>query len=123
MKNLIYKNDTYYISDDISDSKGKSRILKYKATREEMPHKHFSKYIIVYGRHTCPYCIKTVELLKKYPKVLFVEIDVEPTELFGKQNLLEILKTEISGHSTVPIVFDKGAFVGGASDAEKHFYK
>ena len=121
MKKLIYKNDTYYISDDISEPKGKSRILKYKPTHKDMPHKHFSKYIVVYGRHTCPYCIKTVELLKKYPKALFVEIDVEPIDLFGKQNLLEILKLEIGEHSTVPLVFDKGAFVGGARDAEKHF--
>lgn len=121
MKNLIYKKDTYYITDDVNDSKGKSRILKYKPTPNEMPHKHFNKYIVIYGRHTCPYCIKTVELLKKNPKVLFVEIDVEPKELFGKHNLLEILKSEISNHSTVPIIFDKGIFVGGSNDAEKYF--
>jgi glutaredoxin len=121
MKKLIYKNDIYYISDDVSDTKGKSRILKYKPTSDEMPHKHFSKYIVIYGRHTCPYCIKTIELLKKHSKVLFVEIDVEPTQLFAKQHLLEILKAEIGGHSTVPIVFDKGVFIGGASDVEKHF--
>jgi len=120
MKQLIYKNNIYYMSDDISDSKGKTRILKYKASPEEMPHKHFSKYVIIYGRHTCPYCIKTVELLK-YPKVLFIEIDTEPNELFSKQNLLDILKPEIKDHTTVPIVFDKGKFIGGASDAETYF--
>jgi glutaredoxin len=121
MKNLIYKNETYYISDDTSDTKGKTRILKYKASPEEMPHKHFSKYIIIYGRHTCPYCIKTIELLKKYPKVLFIEIDTEPNILFSKKNLLNILKPEIKEHTTVPIVFDKGKFIGGASDAETYF--
>ena len=121
MKRLIYKNNVYYISDDISDSNGKTRILKYKACAKNMPDKHFSKYIIIYGRNTCPYCIKTVELLKKYPKVLFIEIDTEPNELFGKNNLLEILKSEIKEHTTVPIVFDKGKFIGGASDAETYF--
>jgi glutaredoxin len=121
MKRLIYKNNTYYISDDTSDSKGKTRILKYNASTDNMPHKHFSNYIVVYGRSTCPYCIKTIELLKKYPKSLFVEIDTEPQTLFGKSNLLNILKSEINGHTTVPIVFDKGKFIGGASDAEKHF--
>ena len=109
------------MSDDVNESQGKSHILKYTASANNMPHKHFSSYVVVYGRSTCPYCIKTIELLKKYPKSLFVEIDSEPTKLFGKSNLLEILKAEIGEHSTVPIVFDKGKFVGGASDAETHF--
>jgi glutaredoxin len=121
MKRLIYKNNIYYISDDTKDSKGKSNILKYNATINNMPHKHFSNYIVIYGRSTCPYCIKTIELLKKYPKLLFIEIDTEPLTLFGKSNLLEILKSEIGEHYTVPIVFDKNKFIGGASDAEKHF--
>jgi glutaredoxin len=121
MKRLIYKNDTYYISDDTKDPKGKSNILKYTATINNMPHKHFSNYVVVYGRNTCPYCIKTIELLKTYPKTLFVEIDTEPLKLFKKNNLLEILKSDIGSHSTVPIVFDKGKFIGGASDAEIHF--
>lgn len=121
MKRLLYKNNTYYISDDTKDPKGKSHILKYTPTASNMPHKHFSNYVVVYGRSTCPYCIKTIELLKKNPKSLFVEIDTEPMKLFGKSNLLEILKSEIGSHSTVPIVFDKGKFIGGASDAETHF--
>lgn len=121
MKRLLYKNGTYYMSDDVNEPQGKSRILKYTASASDMPHKHFSSYVVVYGRSTCPYCIKTIELLKKYPKSLFVEIDSEPMKLFGKSNLLEILKAEIGEHSTVPIVFDKGKFVGGASDAETHF--
>ena len=121
MKRLLYKNGTYYISDDTKDPQGKSRIIKYTASATNMPHKHFNDYIVVYGRSTCPYCIKTIELLKKYTKSLFVEIDVEPLNLFGKANLLKILKPEIGEHSTVPIVFDKGKFIGGASDVETHF--
>ena len=122
MKKLIYKEDTYYISDDSNDPKGKTRILKYKATNTNMPHQHFKDYVVVYGRPTCPYCIKTFELLKnKNRKYLFVEIDIEPMKLFSKSNLLEILKSEIKGQTTVPIVFDKGKFVGGASDSEKYF--
>lgn len=121
MKKLIYKTGTYYISDDINDPKGKSRIQKYIATPTDMPHKHYNNYVVVYGRSTCPYCIKTIEILKNHPKSLFVEIDTEPDKLFGKANLLEILKAEIDGHSTVPIVFDNGKFIGGSSEAEKHF--
>lgn len=119
MKKLIYKSDNYYISDDTRSSKGKTRKLTYKATISNMPHKHFSNYIVIYGRHTCPYCIKAIELLKNKPKTLFVEIDTEPHELFDKQNLLNILK--LGNHDTIPIIYDKGVFIGGSTDAEEHF--
>jgi glutaredoxin len=122
MKTLIYKDNTYYLSDDSSEPKGKTRILKYIPSKEEMPHKHFKDYIVVYGRLTCPYCIKTFELLKqKKKKFIFVEVDSQPNELFAKSILLDILKDEINTQTTVPIVFDKGKFVGGASDSEKYF--
>ena len=97
-------------------------ILKYKASPEEMPHTHFREYVVVYGRLTCPYCQKTFNLLeKKKQKFIFVEVDSEPSTLFGKDSLLKILGTDIKGQTTVPIVFDKGAFVGGASESEKYF--
>ena len=124
MKKLIYRqsNDTYYLSDESSDPKGKTRILKYKACHEEMPHTHFREYVVVYGRLTCPYCQKTFNLLeKKKRKFIFVELDSEPSNLFGKDALLGILGADIKGQTTVPIVFDKGKFVGGASESEKHF--
>ena len=124
MKKLIYRptEDAYYLSDEASDPKGKTRILKYKPTPQEMPHIHFREYVVVYGRLTCPYCQKTFNLLeKKKRKYIFVEVDSEPSNLFGKDALLEILGAEIKGQTTVPIVFDKGQFVGGASDSEKYF--
>ena len=124
MKKLIYRptEDTYYLSDEATDPKGKTRILKYKPTPQEMPHIHFREYVVVYGRLTCPYCQKTFSLLeKKKRKYIFVEVDSEPSNLFGKDALLEILGAEIKGQTTVPIVFDKGQFVGGASDSEKYF--
>ena len=124
MKKLIYRSqeDTYYLSDESSDPKGKTRILKYKASPEDMPHTHFSDYVIVYGRITCPYCQKTFNLLeKKKRKYIFIEVDSEPSNLFQKDKLLEILGDSIKGQTTVPIVFDKGKFVGGASESEKYF--
>ena len=73
-------------------------------------------------RLTCPYCQKTFNLLeKKKRKYIFVEVDSEPSKLFQKENLLEILGDSINGQTTVPIVFDKGNFIGGASESEKHF--
>jgi glutaredoxin len=122
MKTLIYKKGTYYLTDDSSEPKGKTRIIKYKPTKDDMPHQHFKEYVVVYGRSTCPYCIRTFELLKKKKKkFIFVEVDTEPQELFDKSALLDILKNDIKGQNTVPIVFDKGNFVGGASDSEKYF--
>lgn len=122
MKKLIYRNGIYYLSDEASDPKGKTHILKYKPSTAEMPHTHFRDYVVVYGRLTCPYCQKTFNLLeKKNRKYIFVEIDSEPQDIFGKNALLAKLGDSIKGQSTVPIVFDKGKFIGGASDSEKYF--
>jgi glutaredoxin len=122
MKQLIYRNDTYYLSDETTEPKGKTRILKYKASPEDMPHTHFKEYVVIYGRLSCPYCQKTFKLLeKKKRKYVLVEVDSEPSNLFEKNNLLNILGDNINGQTTVPIVFDKGKFVGGASDSEKYF--
>ena len=122
MKKLIYRDGIYYLSDEASDPRGKTRILKYKASPSEMPHQHFRDYVVVYGRLTCPYCQKTFNLLeKKNRKYIFVEVDSEPQDIFGKDALLAILSDSIKGQTTVPIVFDKGKFIGGASDSEKYF--
>lgn len=124
MKNLIYRTDSYiyYLSDESNDPKGKTHILKYKASPEEMPHTHFTEYVVVYGRMTCPYCQNTFNLLeKKKRKYIFVEVDSEPSTLFSKDALLEILGSEINSQTTVPIIFDKGKFVGGASDSMEYF--
>ena len=121
MKKLVYKNNTYYITDDIQDIKGKTHIIKYIASVDNMPHKYFSEYIVIYGRSTCPYCIKSIDLLKKNPLLLFIEIDNEPFNLFNKSNLLKILNNDIKKHSTVPIIFNKGIFIGGFNDAEIYF--
>ena len=67
MKNLIYKNNAYYMSDISNTANGKTQLLpKYIASATDMPHKHFLKYIVIYGRKTCPYCIKTINLLTNY---------------------------------------------------------
>jgi glutaredoxin len=122
MKKLIYKSGIYYLTDDSSNPKGKTNVLTYKATSSLMPHHYFKEYIVVYGRPTCPYCIKTFQLLKKKKKqFIFVEIDTQPSELFFKSNLLTILSSEIKGQTTVPIVFDKSKFIGGASESESYF--
>ena len=81
MKNLIYKNEKYYLCDEISNTQGKTcMITKYIATKDNMPHMKFNKKrIVIYGRSTCPYCIGILDFLRKkpelYKKIIFVEID------------------------------------------------
>ena len=121
MKKLIYRNEKYYLSDDLKNKNGKTIILDYIPTKTNMPHKYFKDYIVIYGRSSCPYCIKTIEILKNIEKMIFVEIDSAPHNLFDKSALLDILHNEIGDHKTVPIVFDKGKFIGGANDAETYW--
>jgi glutaredoxin len=120
MKRLILRDDIYYTSDSENIKKGKTNILKYVASKNNMPHHFFKKYIVIYGRTTCPYCIKMIDYVKHNPKALFVEIDANPLELFEKSNLLKILSTEIGNHSTVPIIFNKTVFVGGLEEYENN---
>ena len=57
--------------------------------------------------------------------LVFVDIEAEPSDFFSKSSLINILssneKTFKKNHSTVPIVFDKGVFIGGSDDSKKHF--
>ena len=132
MKNLIYKNKIFYLTDEIGEPNGQSSIIpEYDSntiSNSNMPHHKFINNIVIYGRKTCPFCIGTLSFLKKnpelYKKVIFVEIDSEPSQYFKKSNLINILnqdKTFIKGYSTVPMVFDNGKFIGGSTDSEKHF--
>ena len=127
MKNLIFKKDKFYLCDDINTPDGKSCIIadNLYPTKANMPHKHFKDSIIIYGRYTCPYCIGLIDFLKTkptlYKRTIFIEVDMHDVPLFKKQSLLDALKTEINNHTTVPIVFDKGKFIGGSSDAKNYF--
>lgn len=127
MKNLLLKSGKYYLCDDSTVANGKSCIVTndWVPTKTNMPHKHFKDSIVLYGRYTCPYCIGLVDYLKTkpalYKRLIFVEVDMPDEPLFKKPVLLDILKSEIKMHSTVPIVFDKGKFIGGSDDAKNYF--
>ena len=122
-----------YLSDDENDANGQTRSVSgYNAstlTKSNMPHQYFNKKIVIYGRYTCPYCISIVDFFKTKPllnkKMVFVDIEAEPSDFFSKSSLINILssneKTFKKNHSTVPIVFDKGVFIGGSDDSKKHF--
>jgi len=127
MKNLIKKNNIFYLTDDTNTKNGMTRKVSgdYIITYDNLPHQRFKNYIVIYGRYTCPYCIGLVDYLKTnlelYKKTIFVEVDMDNEPILKKNKLLDLLKNEISNHSTVPIVFDKGKYIGGSSDAKSHF--
>ncbi len=130
MKNLIYKNEKFYLCDEKGSKDGKTCVVsKYIASKSNMPHKQFKKNIVIYARPSCPYCISFLDFLKKnnkttgyYDTLIYVEVDSEsPNELFSKNNILKNLNKEIKDHSTVPIVFHNGKFIGGSDDSKEYF--
>ena len=137
MKTLIYKDKQFYLCDDIDNKKGQTCVVsEYEPSPANMPHKYFStntnynydSTIIMYARPTCPHCIGFVEFLKEnnkktkfYDNLIYIEVDSDsPKKLFSKKKILENLNKDIGDHSTVPIVFYKGKFIGGA-DKSKQF--
>ena len=132
MKNLIFKNELFYLADDDSKPNGQTKSVSgynlKTISKTNMPHQYFNKKIVIYGRYTCPYCIGILDYLKKkptlYKKTIFVDIEREPSDFVSKTKLLSILasdKTFNKSHSTVPIVFDKGVFIGGSDKSQEYF--
>jgi glutaredoxin len=130
MKNLIYKNEKFYLCDEKDSKNGQTCLVsKYIASDMNMPHKQFKNKIVIYARPTCPYCIGFLDFLKNnnnttgyYDKLIYVEVDSDsPDSLFSKHNILKNLKTEIHNHSTVPIVFHNGKFIGGSDTSKEYF--
>ena len=130
MKNLIYKNEKYYLCDEKGATNGQTCVVsKYIVSKTNMPHKKFKNKIVIYARPTCPYCIGLIDFLKKnnnntgfYDKIIYIEVDSESqNDIFSKNNILKNLQTEIKTHSTVPIVFYKGEFIGGSDKSKEYF--
>ena len=138
MKTLIYKDKQFYLCDDIENKQGQTCIVSaYEPSPTNMPHKQFNSKnnntntntIVMYARPTCPHCIGFIDFLKQnnkkthyYDNLIYVEVDSDsPKKLFSKKNILENLNKEIGDHSTVPIVFYKGKFIGGADKSKEYF--
>jgi glutaredoxin len=133
MKTLIYRDKQFYLCDDIENKKGQTCVVSnYEPSPTNMPHQEFSttnndKTIVMYARPTCPHCIGFVDFLKEnnkktkfYDNLIYIEVDSEsPKKLFSKKNILQYLNAEIGDHSTVPIVFYKGKFIGGADKSKQ----
>ena len=74
------------------------------------------KKYIVYGRSTCPYCIKVVNKLLRGGKTFYVEMyDDQPEKL-------EEIKKRYN-HPTIPVVIcidEKEILIGGCDDTTEH---
>jgi len=131
MKNLIFKNDNFYLVDDLGKNAGKTRkVSGYNIdtiSKTNMPHQFFNNKIVIYGTHTCPYCLGIVEFLKGkpklYKKLIFVAIDTEPVMFFNRPAIFTLLKSQIKKHRTIPMVFDDGVFIGGCDDSKIYYEK
>lgn len=133
MKHLIFRKNLFYLSDEENESNGQTRsVTGYNMdtlSKTNMPHQYFNKKIVIYGRYTCPFCSGILEYFKNKPslkkKVVFVNIEAEPSDFFSKDKLVSILKNNEKSfnktHNTVPIVFYKGEFIGGSDDSKKYF--
>ena len=74
------------------------------------------KKYIVYGRSTCPYCVKVVNKLIREGKCFYVEMHDEDPE-----KLEEIKK--MHNHPTIPVVTivdDTEILIGGCDDTIEH---
>ncbi|KAJ3255268.1 Ganglioside induced differentiation associated protein [Boothiomyces macroporosus] len=71
--------------------------------------------IVVFGKSTCPYTLKTRELLEKYTTFeLFLVDKLEQ----GSEILKHLIKK--TGQKTVPFVFVDQDFIGGSSDLQAY---
>jgi len=74
------------------------------------------KKYIVYGRSSCPYCIKVVNKLLREGKTFYVEMyDDNPERL-------ELIK-KMYNHPTIPVVVckdEKEILIGGCDDTIEH---
>ncbi len=127
MKKFETIKGEFYLVDEMSKPKGKTHITNYVPSPDNMPNQYFKDNIVIYGRSSCPYCQGVLSYLKEekpelYDITIFIEIDTG-VKLLEKSKLLEVLKKQIKKHNTVPIVFYKGKFIGGSTDAKDYFSK
>ena len=75
---------------------------------------------VVYGYKNCPYCKDARRLLDQLEE----QHDWHPITRETKANVIANLKKqlpEIGDHSTVPIIFHRGQFIGGFQELQNWF--
>uniref|UniRef100_A0A6C0EBI4 Glutaredoxin domain-containing protein n=1 Tax=viral metagenome TaxID=1070528 RepID=A0A6C0EBI4_9ZZZZ len=72
----------------------------------------------VYGVSWCPFCQKTINLFNE-KKLNYYYYDVEKEPFITKDKFRDMLKMELDGYKTVPVIFRDGKLIGGYSDVLK----
>lgn len=133
MKTLIEYNNEDTTKFYLEDSRlNQSILLTHYQNVKKMPNEYFyQKYKItndnnkvtnnvwvLYGRLSCPFCKSSIRLLNNTIKKKdeFIFIDIENTNKYKKQYVINELNEELKGHDTVPIIFNNNKFIGGNSD-------
>ena len=84
-----------------------------------------SKYYIVFGLSTCPYCIKTLELLRKSNvNYKYYSVDECKKIFFDLLSQISQRYSELkitSNHKTFPVIFHEKKFIGGYTELLKNF--
>jgi len=68
----------------------------------------------VYGRDTCPFCIKTHELLETVGNFVYVNIEDISREVFE-----ELIPKKTGNYQYIPIIFNRNKFIGGYENLVK----
>jgi glutaredoxin len=77
----------------------------------------------IYSKSGCHNCTKIKTLLKE-KKLFFNEIDCDEYLIEDKMLFLSFIENKAGkSHSTFPIVFYDGKFIGGYNDAVEHIEK
>lgn len=72
----------------------------------------------IYGVSWCPYCQKTLALFQD-KKLSYYYYDVEKQPFVSKDQFRDMLKDELNGYRTFPVIFRDGVLIGGYSDVVK----
>ena len=77
----------------------------------------------IYSKSNCCYCEKVKELLNNH-KIQFVEVNCDKYLSDSKLIFLTFIKSMANKNfNTFPMVFDKGVFIGGFIETNKHIEK
>ena len=114
MKPIENQEDTT----NTTDSGTASRPAPHVASGNVSTHKDFTESMdtspcVVVAKSTCGFCSRAISLLQ----TTGVRVDVFYIDMIAEgDKVRKAAKEEASGHSTVPIIFIKGEFVGGCND-------
>ncbi len=74
---------------------------------------------VIFGRKTCPYCIKARDLLQSHGiQFVFYDLTISNNEAYYVEKFKSFVPPS---HTTVPIVFFDKCFVGGFTELNNMF--